>query len=74
MKRLNDRRTAEGYKLRVYMDALKDVRSMTNEVWLNQWVANAAADTDWISRDQWMNYLTTCILVETEKMLYKEAA
>lgn len=76
-----DRRTPEGYKLRVYVDAIQDAKLTSDEEWLTRWVANVNRDSMWISRLTWIAYLEQCALREAKKMMaieesddYKEAA
>lgn len=71
--RINDRRRPENYKLRTYMDALKDVQSMTDQEYMDKWLKHCTKDSEWISRLDWIAYLTGNIVREVENLL-KEAA
>lgn len=68
-----ERRTKEGYKLRIYMDAIKACKAMTDEQWVDQWAASDSRDR-YQSRKMWLSYLESCALVEAEKMARKEVA
>jgi hypothetical protein len=70
---IKEKRTKEGYRLRVYIDALNDARTMTNEEWIGQW----ANDPEWdayVPLDTWVAYLEKCIVKESEVFFRKEAA
>lgn len=74
---MKNRRTAGGYKLRVYIDAIKEVKSMTDQQWLGQWVAewvNRRSNAQYIPRLMWLSYLESCALIEAEQFATKEAA
>jgi hypothetical protein len=68
-----NRRTKEGYKLRVYMDAIKEVKSMSNEEWIAT-QASYQSQGHYISRAMWLTYLEGCALQEADKLLQREAA
>lgn len=70
---MRNRRTVEGYKLRVYIDAIKDVKAMTDQEWLDQW-AISANDSPYLTRTMWISYLESCALIEAEKFATLEAA
>lgn len=63
-----NRRTKEGYKLRVYMDQIKEVRAMTEAQWIEQWITGGQ-DMAYISRIKWIGYLEQCALKEANSML-----
>lgn len=73
-----NRRRPEAFKLRVYMDAIKDARNTTDKDWMDRWVAGCNAETQWISRATWISYLEQCALWEADKLTdtseYREAA
>lgn len=64
--RLTDRRTLRGWKLRTYIDALKDAQSMTDAQWMEAWVASCTADSVYIPRTTWIAILQTWALHEAE--------
>ena len=68
-----DRRTKEGYRLRIYMDQIKQVKAMTDEEWVNNWVIYPISDI-YFTRNSWLQYLESCALIEAEKMAKGEAA
>lgn len=69
-----DRRTKEGYQLRVLIDALNRAKSLTVEQWIDEWVAGANKDTPYRSRDEVIKELETWIIAEANNMLIREAA
>jgi hypothetical protein len=73
MKRMNDRRTSAGWKLRIYMDAIRDAKAMTDDAWIDMQVYS---DARYLPRDVWISYLEGCALREAETMIdyNKEAA
>lgn len=68
-----ERRTSAGYKLRVYIDAIKDAEAMTDSVWEDQW-ALSNGSTPYIPRQVWITYLKDCALVEAGRYVGSEAA
>lgn len=71
---MRNRRTVEGYKLRVLIDAIKDVKAMSDAQWLAQWVSHAVPSDRYITRSMWLSYLEACALMEAEKFATPEAA
>lgn len=71
---MKDRRTKEGYKLRVYMDQIKEIKAMSDAEWVDQWVKYAGKDDVYVNRLSWLGYLEGCALKEAEKMAQREAA
>jgi len=70
---MENRRTPRGYKLRVYMDAIKEVKFTTDEVWLDQWI-KLGGNSPFVSRAGWKYYLEQCALVEAEKYMEGRAS
>jgi len=68
---MKNRRTQKGYKLRVYMDAIKDAKATTDEQWIDQW---ATSEGTYVSRVVFLSYLEQCALIEAEKYMAKDAA
>lgn len=64
---LIERRTKEGYKLRVHVDALRDVQNTTEEQWLQNWILGPD-DSPFLPRSIWIAYLSLCIGVESVKV------
>jgi hypothetical protein len=73
MRNKIDRRTSAGYKLRVYMDAIKEVKAMTDDMWMNSQILS---DSRYMPKDVWIAYLEGCALAEAGTMIdyNKEAA
>ena len=69
---MKDKRTTEGYKLRVYMDAIKDAKAITDDQWVAQWIKSV--DAQWIPKSNWIAYLEQCAIGELEKIYRREAA
>jgi hypothetical protein len=69
---MKDRRTKEGFRLRAYMDAIREVRTMTDEQWTSNFVLQKGGS--FIPRITYLAYLEHCALVEAEKLLKPEAA
>lgn len=72
--RIHNRRKPENYKLRVYMDAIKDAHAMTDEQWIDAWITGASTECVFISRSAWIQYLNNCVLNEVTNLLMREAA
>ena len=68
-----ERRTKAGYKLRVYIDAIADSESLTEEQWLEQWVM-ANGDMPYLTKGVWIAYLKDCAIKEAGKYIGSEAA
>jgi enoyl reductase-like protein len=66
-----DRRRPEAYRLRVYIDAIKEVESMTDAAWLDRYVQAALINRNaaWFPRFAWLEYLKACALRESESLL-----
>lgn len=64
-----ERREARMYKLRVYMDAIKDASATSEYQWAKEWARNANADNVFVSRRDWIGYLERCALAEVTNML-----
>lgn len=67
-----NRRTDKGYKLRVYLDAIKDVIATSDEEWLNKWIYGQGGP--YISKADFIAYLEACVVVEAEQFLNRMAA
>lgn len=68
-----NRRTTEGYKLRVYMDAIKDAKATTDAEWIEAW-ANNPIHSQYVPRIVWIGYLERCAIQEADRFLRLEAA
>jgi len=66
-----NRRTKRGYKLRIYLDALKDAKNTSDEQWLQNWITSGG---QWMPRMAWIAYLEQCVIAETELYFSLEAA
>ena len=73
-----ERRNPAAYKLRVYVGAIKDAKSMDDTQWSDAWTKHITINSTWISRTTWIAYLEACALQEAESMIesddYREAA
>ena len=67
-------RSPERYRLRVYVDALRQAESTSDVEWVENWVRHAGPDSIWVPRQSWITYLKECIVAETTNELTKEAA
>jgi hypothetical protein len=63
-----ERRTTDGYKLRVYIDQIKEVRSMSDAEWVDS-QATTASSGPYLTRLMWLSYLERCAIQEAENML-----
>lgn len=68
-----NRRTTEGYRLRVYIDAIHDAKAMTDEEWIEAWATNPA-HCRYVPRNVWIAYLEQCAIREAEAFMRLEAA
>lgn len=69
---MKNRRTTEGYKLRVYMSAIADAKAMSASEWVD---SQAKCAEGFITQESWIHYLEQCALVEATKLIdYREAA
>jgi hypothetical protein len=66
-----DRRTKQGCRLRVYLDAIKQAKAMTQDEWVQNWISSG---NRWMPKDQWISYLETCALKEAEGLTEQVAA
>lgn len=69
-----ERRRTTAYKLRNYLDAIKQAEAMTDAEWLDNWVRSAGPQTNWIPRSQWLDYLRGCAILESERLVTVIAA
>ena len=70
---MRERRTLEGYRLRVYIDAIKEANAMTNAEWIEAW-SKQPKHLIYIPKSIWINYLEQCAMKEAEKFLEGRAA
>ena len=68
-----ERRTREGYRLRIYIDAIKAVKAMTDAQWVDTQSQRESCGP-YMTRLMWLRYLESCALTEAEHMLPSEAA
>ncbi len=68
-----ERRTKEAYKLRIYIDAIKTVKAMSDDEWIRQWAVSDSQDR-YRSRSEWLGVLEGWAIMEADNMLIKEAA
>jgi hypothetical protein len=71
---MKDRRTKEGYKLRVYMDQIKAVKAMTDEEWVDQWAKYSGLNDTYVTRISWISYLEQCVMNEVNSLIKRGAA
>lgn len=66
-----DRRTKEGYRLRIYLEAIKTAELITDE----QWIAlEATNEGRFVSRLQWISHLKQCALSEAESLMVSQVS
>lgn len=70
---MRNRRTQDGYRLRVYIDAIKDAKAMTDGEWIEQWSKSGGSEK-YISRSMWISYLEHCALQAAECFAQQAAA
>lgn len=68
-----DRRTKKGYKLRVYIDAIRQIKAMSVEQWTDM-QASFPSEESYVSKDMWLSYLEGCAILEAEQLIRTEAA
>ena len=66
-----NRRTPEGFRLRVLIDAIADARATTDAKWLESWIPSGMP---WMSRQTWIDTLERMVVAEATTLVYKEAA
>lgn len=71
---MKDRRTKEGYRLRIYMDQIKEIKAMSDSEWVDQWVKYSTKDDVYVSRLSWIVYLEDCVMIEVNSLLNRGAA
>jgi hypothetical protein len=70
---VRERRKKEGYKLRIYIDAIKDARATTESQWMEDWARNDCKD-HYITKSMWISYLEECALQEAKVFFRLEAS
>ena len=68
-----ERRTKEGIKLRVYIDAIRRVKAMTVDEWTTE-QSKVVSEERYVSKDMWLSYLEGCAILEAEQLIRLEAA
>jgi hypothetical protein len=68
-----DRRTKEGYKLRIYIDQIRLIKAMSVDQWVDL-QASFPSTERYVSKDMWLSYLEGCAILEAEKLIKTEAA
>ena len=68
-----EKRTKEGYKLRIYIDAIKEVKSMSDATWI-EIQASQASESPYMTRAMWLAYLEGCAIQEAERMIPMQEA
>jgi len=64
----NNRRRPEGYKLRTYIDAIREAENTPLEVWISEWASKADVDSEYISQYTWICMLRHWALDEAHRM------
>ena len=64
---MKDRRDPRRYKLRVYLDAMEDMKLVTDEQWSDV-QAMRPLDVPYMTKEHWVAYLTRCALEEAMAM------
>lgn len=70
---MEDRRTKEGYRLRVYIDAIKEAKAMTEAEWVDGWI-RGPKDAPYTPLSTWIIYLEQCVIAEASNLMRGEAA
>jgi hypothetical protein len=70
---MRERRTLEGYRLRIYIDAIKEAKTMTNAEWVEAWSKRPEHET-YIPRLVWIDYLEQCAMIEADKLAESRVA
>lgn len=63
-----ERRNASAYRLRVYLEEIKTLEGLTDDSYIDHWVATATADTAWISRTALLDRLRLCAITEAQRL------
>jgi len=74
MKLVKERRRAYAWRLRVYIDAVKQAEATTDEEWIDRWVAHAGPDDRFIPRSIWVEILKRWALEEVQRISHGEVA
>lgn len=62
------------FKLKVYIEEIKEVKNMTDEEWLTAYAIHPdKANIPYMSRKMWLGYLEQCAIKEAENLWYKAA-
>jgi len=70
---MKERRTKEGYKLRVYVDAIREAKAITDQEWIENW-SKQIGDQVYMPRMDWIYYLEQCAILEATKLIERDAA
>lgn len=62
---LNERRRTEAYKLRLYIDLIKETKAMTIDAWI---ASQVNSNQPYMSKEQWISYLQECANSEALKL------
>ena len=68
-----DRRTKEGYKLRVLIDAHKKAVATSQDEWVREWI-NGPKDAPYQTLMGWVCYLEQCVVKESEVYFGRKAS
>lgn len=66
-----DKKTEKGYKLRVYLDAIKDLDATSDMEWLSGWICNGQGGP-YISRKSFRAYLEAYVVIEAKNLLKRK--
>lgn len=69
-----ERRNPAAWKLRIYVDAIKDVERITDEDWLNNWAFAPHTMGPFVPRSTWVAILREWALAEAARLVEREAA
>jgi len=67
-----NKRTKQGYKLRIYIDALHQAKNTSPEKWIQEWISGPSVP--YLSQSTWIAYLERCIVTESQTFMRKKAA
>ena len=70
---MRNRRTERGYRLRVYLDALRDAKNTSDAQWVENWISGSP-NSPFLPRMAWIGYLEQCIIAESSNYFGPEQA
>lgn len=74
MRIVRERRRVIAWKLRVYIDAIREVEATSDQDWLDAWARHCTERCIYVSRQAWIAILKKWALAEAQKLVWKQAA